>query len=877
MSTPKAKRQPMSDKRKLIIIITAIILAAVIAVSVTLIVLLQPKTVTPDNNDPSNNPSSNLPVKNGDFGIVGSEVTTFPKTASNWTRYGAPEGENSTTFKQLDDFEKAVMGIVDTADDQWNQVVEQVKAELTASKADLSKYDFTNPHQHNFLGQNDKHTNSNVYMIAAVNPTAAAIISDSVSVSATTSVKITIRYNASQLTDGATVMVQKHESTPNAKEENRYAYQYNITKQDDEWHEIELYVFNRKTSTQYVRVSVGLGNVYTGETASGILYIDDIKYETVTADDYRQYADEADEKDTTYKIIEKEEETTVPQNSGFLGLKDYNTEGTTAKPADYTTSEAYLADATHSPFTKKDDFIQAEGEDAVSFAIYKLANDGNIRTPLALELADTLKLELKDNYSDQDYQHVSFWVRTVEKDGNALAYANVLVQRKNTDGEWENLSSGDFMVTTEQNIETDTNNGWSKYDIYLKPSPTLTEVRIVFSLGNVKGYNNNNNNDIVPNGELYVTTPYFETISISAYNSASSSTASKKFDLAGSTAETSVTNGSFSSVSANTKQPTGWTPVFAGDNAIYRDGQGNKPLIDLDDPKAAVAGSGVVDWRTELGADSGFKDDDEGRILKLVSNVKSSYGYVSGDITASAHTAYVFSVLAKADTTPYFYLLQSGVDRDKAILASVESRYSDENDPTKNVKDSFFCMNASSNYGDGWVRYYIVYVTGDKDVTVKLALFNGSLTDETNAAEAGTTVYYDKVTMQTLGSYSMVKDEENEDADKYVVKFAVDSNFADTEIAEFTDVKTLLDKAKEVLVNNAASSIEEPEQPEWDEMMKIPDPTDEPDEPNEPDTPTEKRDVNLALLFSILSSVLLVAALAVVLVLKIYRNKKRNK
>ena len=868
----------MSDKRKLIIIITAIILAAVIAVSVTLIVLLQPKTVTPDNNDPSNNPSSNLPVKNGDFGIVGSEVTTFPKTATNWTRYGAPEGENSTTFKQLDDFEKAVMGIVDTADDQWNQVIEQVKAELTANGADVNSYDLTNPHQHKFLGQNDKHTNSNVYMIAAVNPTAAAIISDSVSVSATTSVKITIRYNASQLTDGATVMVQKHDSTPNSKEENRYAYQYNITKQDDEWHEIELYVFNRKTSTQYVRVSVGLGNVYTGENASGILYIDDIKYETVTADDYRKYADEAQDDDTTYKIIEKEEETTVPQNSGFLGLKDYNTEGTTVKPADYTTSEAYLEHEKFSPFTNKDDFFKKaeEGADRVAsgFGIYKLANDGNIKTPLALELADTLKLELKDNYNDQDYQHVSFWVRTVTKENNALAYANVLIQRKNSDGEWENLSSGDFTVTTEQNIETDTNNGWSKYDIYLKPSQAVTEVRIVFALGNVNGYDNENG--VIPNGELYVTTPYFETISISAYNSASSSTASKKFDLAGSTAETSVTNGSFSSVSANTKQPTGWTPVFAGDNAIYRDGQGNKPLIDLDDPKAAVAGSGVVDWRTELGADSGFKDDDEGRILKLVSNVKSSYGYVSGDITASAHTAYVFSVLAKADTTPYFYLLQSGVDRDKAILASVESRYSDENDPTKNVKDSFFCMNASSNYGDGWVRYYIVYVTGDKDVTVKLALFNGSLTDATNAAEAGTTVYYDKVAMQTLGSYSMVKDEENEDADKYVVKFAVDSNLADTEIAEFTDVKTLLDKAKKVLVNNAASSIEEPEQPEWDEMMKIPEPTDDDDDDEEPDTPTEKRDVNLALLFSILSSVLLVAALAVVLVLKIYRNKKRG-
>ena len=138
--------------------------------------------------------------------------------------------------------------------------------------------------------------------------------------------------------------------------------------------------------------------------------------------------------------------------------------------------------------------------------------------------------------------------------------------------------------------------------------------------------------------------------------------------------------------------------------------------------------------------------------------------------------------------------------------------------------------------------------------------------------------------MQTIGTYSMVKDEENEDADKYVVKFTASSDFADTDIVKMTEdekVKTienvdqLLANVNKALGNNATASVAQPDIAEWDEMMKIPEPTDDDDDDdNNNTTPDKKTDVNLALLFSILSSVLLVAALAVVVVIKIYRRRK---
>lgn len=848
MSTQKTQRQPMSDNQKRLIIIIAIVLAAVIAVSVTLGVLLKPQELIPDENNPTTNPSSNLPIKNSNFALVGSEDTVYPKSALNWTRYGYKEPSgNVHEFDPIDSTAKVVMGIVDTDDKAWANVIEDLKLE----DIELT----TNPKQHALSDENEKHDNSNVYMIATKTKTNAMIMSDSVSVSATTSVKIRVYVNTSQLTQGsATIMIQSSSSTPSAKEESRYAYKTGIGIQEG-WQAFEFYVFNRKTSTQYIRVSVGLGNSYDGnDDAEGILYIDDISYETVTANDYRKYADDAEEDDTSYKIIEKEEETTVAKGAKYIHLHGTDTIFTNSDSYVNETKTATDAEG-YSPFTDKDDFYK-DGDQPTGFEIYKVSNDGKNKAPVTLQMAETIKLLLAENDdTEQDYVHVSFWVRVSAK--NALAAARVYVEKKVGD-DWETLSNGTIKVEeTTKNIATDTNNGWTKYDIYLKPSQTETEIRIIFSLGDKRGYDEF---DWAPNGDLYVTAPYYEPISNSAYTSAYSSTASKKFDLSGSTAETTVSNGSFSSISANTSYPTNWTPVFAGDNIIYQDGKDNIDYKGLSKEESAVAGSGAITY-----TENGYVDDDAHKVLKLVSHKASSYGMLSNSISVTAHNVYVFSVLAKVENgaKPYFYLIENDVARDKAVVAGVPNGYGE-----KVVDGTVFCQDDSTYEGTDWHRYYIVYVAGDKDATVKIALFNGSI-DGTAAAQENHTVYYDKVTMQTLGSYTL--DEDDKDETTYKVSFKAATGF-DT-FAECENVEELIEEIRKV---SSDIQIDQPEQSEWTEMRKVPENNDDGDDDDTDKDTNTKRDVNLALLFSILSSVLLVAALAVVIVIKLFKNKKNR-
>ncbi|MCM1195080.1 MAG: hypothetical protein NC332_04005 [Firmicutes bacterium] len=833
MSKKSTSAPSLTDNTKKIMIIVAICLIAVIIISVALALLLKTDALNPDTENPSTTPSSSLTIKNGDFALTSSDDVGYPKGAVNWTKYGY---KDATSFEKIDTDEKVVMGIIDTDGENWSAVTEDL------SETSVS---VTNPGIHS-----EELENKNVYMIATREnvSASASIMSDSFSVASTTSVKITVWLNTYQITEGnATIMVQSSSSTPNPKEDNRYAWIYNIEKSsEDKWQAFEIYIFNRKTSSQYIRCDVGLGNVYEADSeAKGVLFIDDIVYETVTANDYRTYVDGdgIDPDATNFKIIEREEEDTTAMTTEYLTIKEYDS-ATVASPA-YSASAEYVTEEKFSPFTTKDDFSN-EG-----FAIYKRVNDGTVHDIVAYEMAPML-VSMANDQSFQDHHHISFWVRT--KTNNVLALVNVLVQSRNNDGdEWETLNNGDFTATTEQNIETDTNNGWSKYDIYLKPSQKDMQVRLVISLGELGVFTDS---EYAPNGEMFLTSIYHETISNSAYSSASSGTASKKFDLTGATAETTVTNGSFSSaVSSVNDQPLNWTSAFAGENIIYKDGKGNETISGLDKTVSAVNGSGIVRENSSF-------DDAEGRVLKLVNNKATSYGFVSDNISLSAKTVYVFSVLSKSEsadvnavTHPYFYVIDTARDRENAVIGSVVNIY-----PSA-VNDAWFCQ-ANENV-NGWTRYYIVVVTGAEAMSVRIALFNGSI-DGTDKP-VNTTVYYDKVSMQSMGSYSLVDDTETEEPTEYIVEFNANESFTDfEEVKDIVELKTKLD--------GASVQIAQPDEDEWKEIRAIPEETDDSDDGDT--TATTKTDVDLALLFSILSSVILVAALAVVIVVKVF--KRRN-
>ncbi len=841
MSKKTVTAPALSENTKRAIIITAICLVAIIIISVALALILKPEPLKPAPEDPSQNPSSNLPVKNGDFALTSTDDARFPKTALNWTKYGfkAPEG-TSHDFNAIHTTEKVVMGIIDTKQDNWSTVESDLAIENINN--------VTNPGVPSEDTQND-----NVYMIATKEATSANILSDSVSIAATTSVKITFWLNTSQLKDGSTATIMIQKSTLNAKTENQYAYNFSVSKQDG-WQSYTFYIFNRQTSTQYVRCSIGIGNIYgeTEQTGEGVLFVDDISYETVTANEYREKADNSLPGDTTFKIIDKDE-TTSTEDPEFLTMKATDNGGVNT----FKTSEEYLNDLTDkfSPFTNRDDFKKEDGS-ATGFEIYKLSNNGTNFNEVGLRLTNTILVQTSDTI--KDHHHFSFWIRTESFNKNKLALANIFLQEKVGENEYKDIDNGSFTLqSTSQDVENDTNNGWTKFDIYIKPSTVQRELSLLFTFGNKDGYSESSR---LPEGNMYVTSPAYELISYNEYNNANSGSNVKKISLTQATASPSITNGSFSTLGNTGTQPTGWTPVFAGENAIYRDGKGNDEIAGLNKETAAVQGSGV-DKHSPVAPKL---DDDENNVLKLVNNENTSFGYISGNITASANTMYVFSVLAKTEgnANPYFYVIDTEKDRANAVIGSVTDKTAQTVTGDKSL-DELFCKTESVKEGDGWTRYYIVIVTGKEAKTVRVALFNGSITGDVLTTD---TVYYDKVEMDVAATYSLVKDTENKDSKVYNVEWKAGSDgYAD-----------LVDKINEDTnkLEGVNVNISEPTEEEWTEIRAIPEDDDKDDDDDNDASDATKKNVDLALLFSILSSVILVAALAVVIVIKIF--KKRN-
>ena len=904
----KSTVQPLSENTRKAIIIAAIVMVAVIILSVALALILKPAALSPDDESNSNPGSSSLSIRNGDFAYTSSEDTAFPRTAQNWTRYGYKKASGSThDFQSINDHSQAVMGVVNLSEDPdeedgWAKVLEELPSGVTV----------TNPGLHKGI-EDGNDDNSNVYMIASRGePTAASILSDSASISSGASVKITIRINTAQLAEGSEAVIMIQKSTVSAKATNWYAYDFHVAKLDassdktDEngWQELTFHIFNRESSTKYIRVSIGLGNVYSGEEAlpldegepikgEGVLFIDDITYETVTANDYREVVDaEGAEDSTMYKIIENEDIVEKSRYIDLTGNEEWkNGEHTTWTP--YTDSKTYADDAAngYSPFTTRDDFTNDEGEDS-GFTIHELHHDGTaIIDPLSFRLGEIINV--KSSLLQKDHHHISFWVRVNQE--NKAAYANVFVQKKVGVDEYEDLTSGKWtVITTSQDIEKDANCGWVKYDIYIKPATQPEEISILFVLGKNEKYTDEECKlGLVPKGSMFVTSPAYEKIAYNDYNSASSGSYVKKLDLVGTSASTTITNGSFSTLDSTGRQPSSWTPAFAGDNSIYKDGKGNDITDESKRLAKIVEGSGTVqNFEFPVVKDDTVLDDAQKNVLQIKNNDPTSYGYFSTDITLSAKTAYVISAMFKAgsaDLKPFIYLIDAKADayadkedaRSQRIIASATADQNIELATARLLGYDY------DEFGNGWTRYFMIVVTGDESMSVRLALFNGSI-DGTTTQKG--TVYYDKVEMRTLGTYSFVEadDEEKAENDFYETHYKVQWTKHPYVTATKANVEAygenfgeLLEKTVETeegktvsLLESLGIEVNTVGLEDMDERTIIPEEKEPEENPGE-EEPTEPNDVNLGFLFSVISSVVLVAALLVVFVVKVYKNKGR--
>ena len=851
MSKKKQKvvKKNLSQNEKKTIIIAAIALAMAVIIAVTLGLMLKPKIVIPDDNSSSSG-SSTLTIKNGDFAYFDDETDTYPKTADNWTKRTYQEYEENKThgFDEIQDDSNVVAGVVPADEDSWSKVQSDLK------KAGVSgTIAFPDVHE----GAVDK----NIYMFATKKATTAAIFSQTFSIASQVSAKVTVRLNTAQLKDDsyAVVMFQNGSGTLKADDSQWYAYDMSIGKTaDNEWVEYEFYLFNRKSSSAIIVCSVGLGNCFNGEEAEGVLFIDDIEYKTVSANEYRKFHDkDSEEKEsiTNYYIIEGDNSTDEVEYTTWTEGWD----GDTFNTKTYLENESWSGDEQYSPFINDE-----------VFEIYKLHNDGKDSTAKMLVLSswNEKNLTIKSSEDLKDHLHIGFWLRTVNENGNA--FVNIILQSYNTStGKWEDVKNGSFKsIETSQDIENDNNCGWVKYDIYVKPtSATETQIKLLVVLGRQEGYEGFEST-YYPQGTLYASSPIVEEISATEYKNGTGSYAKQISLTAGIQASFSISNGSFSNyTTTNKNQPTNWTPVYAGQNEIYRDGKGEVLPDGVTINKNPGVSSGAIE-KCDINTENQIKGDDvEKNILRITNDSANSYGYLSEKFTLSAKTVYVVTVMAKMKTNenPYIYVVKDNPsDRSEAYLGKIET-VADKDDLASD--NDFGLPFFSQNLTNGWYRYYMIIITGDTSVSARLALFNGSI-DGTQQQEG--TVYYDMANYYSIGTYS-VDTTPDEDLDEPFetkrdrIKFTAANGYANA-LEDLSE-----EKLEEIIASNVVGNFAD-----WDwesivdEAMKEPEPT-----PETPTTPAETEPVNLGLLFSLLASVALVGALLIVVVVKIF--KKRNK
>lgn len=840
-------KKPLSNGAKKAIWITAICLVAVIALTVSLGYILNNDTINPDNDGSNNSGSSTLKIPNGDFLYTKSESTSIPYEAQNWIKKTYKDG---STFGDIEDDTKVVMGIVNTSD--WDNV----SAALSERGLNV-----TNPKTHNDKPDQEAIKDgeidiANVYMIAAKEATNASILSDSFSIPSSASVKITVWFNASQVTNGnPSVMIQRS-STSTASEKSGstqywYAYDLEITEYTSTgangWQEKVFYVFNRSSSSQSVRINVGLGDVYKNGTAEGVLFVDDIQYEAVTANEYRtKYPD--DENVHTSHVIkptDSKDTTVVSKNWGETEIGD-------SVDAYLEKSAAIVDNNAYSPFVKTVD----------TFKIYNVDNAGSFAQNISLTGTD----------GNDDYLHIYFWMRVVKGTTKPQAsIVDVIVRDTSVTDTTKSLvkltNIGDV-----KDITKDDNCGWKQYHIYVKPDQDATDAEISVNI-------NWADTGVTHNGEIYVSDLMYEVVADSAYSNATvNSTTTVKADLNKTHANTGVTNGTFGYLEDTDKTlPESWTPVYAGSNYIYNDGKGDTGAA----PKKSDINNRIVRGSA---TDTSAYDDEYHYYLAVTNNVETAQGYLSQSISLSAKSVYRISVLAKTEGTakPFIYLVNqaaaNGEDgsREKAIVARFESASANSG------MDALLSQPAQE---DGWVRYYFIVETADEAASVNVALFNGSI--EGTTKQQGT-VYYDQVCTELLGNYTVAKDADIEDAKLYKVTYAEksDSGYADLFDNYFADVDGNTETMNTIEFRADPEDTSTPvfdnvkvvrlaDDDKWAEMREIPEETEKDEVADDDDTTTEtKNDVDVALLLSVISSILLVACLLVVVVIKAFKKKR---
>ena len=842
-NTKTVKNPAIWDKRA--IWITAVVVVAVVIAIIIVTSIFGNTTINPDNDGSNSGGSSSLTISNGDFLYTQSESTSLPYEAQDWVKKTYNDGK---TFGDIEDEQKVVMGIVNTNESVWADV-----ASALAAKG----IEVANPLTHSKDGvidqvavEEDDVDIANVYMIATKEATNASILSNSFSIPSLTSVKITVWMNAEQLASGSTasVMVQRSSSTiadeKNGNTQYWFAYDLEIEKEvtngTNGWQKHEFFVFNRSSNSTSVRLNVGIGNVYGNVASSGVLFIDDIQYETVTANEYRKHFDATN--NLSYIIESKDQKDSVVTNYNWSNASELKVGTKTGVDAYLDTDAAKVNGEVYSPFVSTD-----------KFALYQVNSTSKLTQNVSLTGAD----------GEDNYLHLYFWMRVVEQNDHPQASIADITLRDTSAPADKSLSKLTNIAAV-KNITEDNNCGWKQYHIYVKPDQDVTDAEVALTIEWAK-------TGLAHDGQMFVSALMCEVISDTDYAKATSnSTTNIKADMSKTHANTGVTNGTFGYLEdTNKTQPENWTPVFAGSNDIYQDGKGDETI------NGVVTSKDAIDNKImKVGAPS--FDDAYGYYLAVTNKQATAQGFLSQSISLSAKSVYRISVLAKVEgnANPYIYLVNKALaqaeegTRADAIIGKFESV------ATNSDMDKLLMQPVQE--GNGWVRYYFIVETADAGVTVNVALFNGSIDGATLATG---TVYYDQVTVEQLGSYTIGEDTENEDATLYQVSYTAKSGsgYADLFETHFANVdgKTATMNTIEFNFDNA-QVVRLADAEKWEEMRTIPEEEEEveEDDDHDHDHDHDHNEFDWGLFASVASSIALVVGLGVAIVVKLFRKKR---
>lgn len=775
----------LAKKKALVIAIIAVVTAIVIAATL-IIVLWETVENSLASNTTVDTTSSSDVISNGSFEYVLEDESSYPQAAQDWSKYSYAEPSGSSHgYKTITSNVNSIMGVVDT--DDWDSV-----------SSSLAYYNttLTNP------GTAEDADDDYVYMIHNGDDAyVASIYSSSFSVPASSSIKVSVTLKTEAVTTGGAFIMLK-QSSSSALEVSASGLQYwyaSIGVEEDstaittygEWVTYELYIFNQTTSSKTIYANIGLGNVYYNIPADGTLYIDSVEYDTVTANEYRLYSEGTDETDKSAYTI-----TSDKADTEQIALGVSSTDKTVNTVTSYTTGDyldnTELSEDT-SPFTDS------------SINVYQFSNDGNVSTQVGV-VSDSLTIDgpvVGTNYL------ITLWIRVISDDGSVLPSANIYLYESGTDTVLASFTN----IQTGTDLTTDDTNGWAQYSFYIKPANDSTDVEIKVTLGNSSGYVNS---EAIPEGTVLITEPTYEVLTNSQYSSASSSDNVTKVSLTSSVATTTITNGSFSSIDNNNTtdglySTNTWTATYAGGIEILGTGEDNITVAD---------GVGSVSSGILLGSDYTPTLDDSAKGILMINNIKdTSFGYLSADISLSANTVYVISVLVyevAGDANVYLVNKELGTITAMTGTGTTATDSSDINLPDT----------------DGvWTRYYFVYITGDTAQTVNLALWNGEIDADGTTGTTTGTVYFDQALITTIGTYTRDYDSDElytaDDDGLYVLDTELAAEITWLSTTGFDDTDELLaswleaDSSDMTIVDLSETDIDEPVEDEEDRKSVV--------------------------------------------------------